>query len=538
MNNPFDYIPHSEIIKESKLLRAYIDSLEKSDLPSDRDFFQYMREGKMLGILIAVDDRGVRHVLRAFSGQIGNKGFHFGDFVEPVFDYLSPTGYFKTGERAISKMNDDILVIEKNSLLPALDALRLKENQLNKSLFELKERYKLSKVERSKKRKSGNMSEEEQSKLISESQFEKAEISRAKKRMAEQLQPLEEKVASIRDEISRLKTHRKKDSEALQDWLFTNFELVNAKGQKRNLKEIFRSSPLGIPPSGAGECCAPKLLNKAFQNGWTPLLIGEFWYGESKKGEVRHDGDFYPACRGKCLPILTWMLDGLNIEPPLNAEESSLSNSKPEIIYKSERFCIVEKPSGMLTVPGKGRQTSLQDWLKEQLPEYPSLKVAHRLDQDTSGLVLVALDDEAFSAFQRLFATRQIKKRYVADLEGDYREKNLPQSGEISLPLAPDILDRPRQKVDFTEGKESVTNYEFAEVKNNRSRIIFTPLTGRTHQLRVHASSSLGLSLPIVGDRLYGKRAPHDRLHLHAAELSFTSPFDRKHHHFKSTLPF
>lgn len=538
MNNPFDYIPDPEIINEGESLRAYIDSLELSELPSERDFFQSMREGKMLGILIALDKEGNKHTLRAFSGQIGNKGFHFDGFAEPVFDYLSPTGYFKTKEHEISQTNEEIRAIEQDFLLPYSIDLERKERKLRDRLSELKERYKISKAERDRKRLSGGLTEDELKGLIAESQFEKAEIVRAKKRMAEELKPLSRKVDSLREEIANMKTQRKRESEALQDWLFTNFELLNFKGEKRTLKDIFQSTPLGVPPSGAGECCAPKLLNKAFINGWTPLLIGEFWYGESKKGEVRHQGNFYPACRGKCLPILTWMLEGMDIEPPLAEDNSSSISFTPLIIYKSDRFCIVEKPSGMLSVPGKGGQLSLQDWLRNELADYPGLKVAHRLDQDTSGLVMVALDEDAFSNLQRLFATRKIRKKYVADLEGDYREIKLAPSGVISLPLAPDIMDRPRQKIDFTEGKESITEYEFLEVNGNRSRIQFSPLTGRTHQLRVHSSSSLGLSLPIVGDRLYGKRSLDDRLHLHASELSFISPFDGEHYHFKSDIPF
>ena len=294
------------------------------------------------------------------------------------------------------------------------------------------------------------------------------------------------------------------------------------------------------PPSGAGECCAPKLLQAAYLRGWTPVSIAEYWYGKAKEGEVRIHGEHYPACRGKCLPLLSWMLQGLPVQPPLGGEGVEQGKFSPEIVYENDWFCVVNKPSGMLSVPGKGSSVSVQDWLVGRYGEDRGVKMAHRLDRDTSGLLIATFGPEAFRVMQALFATRKVRKTYEALLQGDYIASGFPRQGRISLPLSPDWLDRPRQRVDEVEGKEAVTEYEFVKVEDECSRVIFHPLTGRTHQLRVHSASAKGLGMPICGDPLYGKWTVRlePRLYLHARRIEFSFPLDGRDYAFEIATPF
>ncbi|MDE5797276.1 MAG: RluA family pseudouridine synthase, partial [Muribaculaceae bacterium] len=247
-----------------------------------------------------------------------------------------------------------------------------------------------------------------------------------------------------------------------------------------------------------------------------------------------------PACRGKCLPVLGWMLQGLCIEPPLNSNCLSRAIYNPEILYENQWFCVVNKPSGMLSVPGKSKAISVQQWLEDKYGPDRTVRMAHRLDQDTSGLLIAAFGQLSFKVIQSLFATRRVKKTYIAELEGNYESYNIPRQGRIELPLSPDWLDRPRQRIDFDNGKAAVTDYEFIGISTGRSRIMFHPLTGRTHQLRVHAASEMGLGIPIAGDRLYGKNTGDgsERLHLHAQRLEFTFPIDGQRYCFESPVPF
>ncbi|MDE6269287.1 MAG: RluA family pseudouridine synthase, partial [Muribaculaceae bacterium] len=365
--------------------------------------------------------------------------------------------------------------------------------------------------------------------MVRQSQYEKAELNRRKKRAAASLEPYAAALREAGEHLHALKDRRRPESEALQQWLFSNFRLLNARGESKSLSEIFASTSMRIPPSGAGECCAPKLLQAAYQRGWHPVAIAEYWYGRPKEGEVRMHGAHYPACRGKCLPVLSWMLQGLDVEPPLGCDCChAVAGKVPEIVFENEWFCVVNKPSGMLSVPGKGPARPVQQWLEDRYGPERQVKVAHRLDQDTSGLLLATFGALPFKLMQKLFATRSVRKTYEAVLDGDYQARGMAASGRIDLPLAPDRLDRPRQRVDFADGKDGVTEYAFEAVTDGRSRITFRPLTGRTHQLRGHAASEQGLGMPIAGARLYGHRQASGagRLLLHARALEFTFPLD------------
>ncbi len=535
MNNPFDYIPDPECEKAFQELTERIDILKQSERPEDRNFCSELEAGKMLGMLIAEDAEGTRQTLYAFSGQLGDGGFHFPRFVGPVFDYLQPDGYFKTKEADISRQNIEIDQYEKNYLAGIKKEFESTKKRLDTEVEEYKEKCRLSKLERDVKRASGPLNEDELKALVRQSQFEKAELHRLKKSTAKNLEPYLTKLNDAQSQLNAMKEKRRLDSEALQNWLFDNFWVLNALGESRSLNEIFSETSLKIPPSGAGECCAPKLLQTAYKQGLHPISMAEYWYGKPKGGEVRIHGAHYPACRGKCLPVLTWMLQGLDINPALESEYQSKWTQYPEIIYENQWFCVVNKPSGMLSVPGKGSAISVEEWLQEKYGEGQFVKMAHRLDQDTSGLVVAALSPLSFKVLQSLFARGRVKKTYIADLEGDYESLGLQPRGRIELPLSPDWLDRPRQRIDVEKGKEAVTDYEFIGVSGERSRIIFYPQTGRTHQLRVHAASSEGLGMPIVGDRLYGKSpcSSVERLHLHAYKIEFEFPIERKFYRFE-----
>lgn len=540
MNNPFEYTPDEACDEAFKDLVVRVEAMKKSKNPDDVNFCRELEEGKMLGVLIAADSCGGWHTLYAFSGQLGDGGFYHIGFVEPVFDYLKPDGYFKTKEADISRQNIEIAKFEEDDLANIKEGYERIKEKLNAEVADYKERCRLSKMRRDAKRDSGVCNAEELAAMIRQSQFEKAELHRLKKRLATILEPYAVKLRNAQSHLDALKEKRRSDSEALQAWLFSNFLLLNARGERRSLSDIFADTPMGIPPSGAGECCAPKLLQAAYLQGWHPLSIAEYWYGKPKGGEIRRHGEHYPACRGKCLPVLGWMLQGQPVDPPLNGDSQLSAVPNPEIIYENKCFCVVNKPSGMLSVPGKGSNVSVQQWLMDKYGDDRHVKMAHRLDQDTSGLIIATFGQQSFKVMQSLFATRRVKKTYVAELEGDYESRGISRQGCIELPLSPDWLDRPRQRVDFEGGKNAVTDYEFTGIAEGRSRVKFCPHTGRTHQLRVHAASEKGLGMPIAGDRLYGSRVGRDskRLLLHAEKIEFTFPMDGDHYLFESPAPF
>ena len=540
MNNPFDYTPDADCDEAFQELNDWIETLKKSDQPEDINLCHELEAGKMLGVLIAEEAEGERHTLYAFSGQLGDTGFYHQDFVGPVFDYLQPDGHFKTKEADISRQNIEIAQIEKGLLAEKRSEYERARASLDAEVAAFKEKCRQSKQERDIKRKSGSVDESELASMVCQSQFEKAELHRLKKRAAAELEPYAAKLKEAEAMLDAMKEKRRSDSEDLQKWLFDSFRVLNSRGESRSLSEIFAQTPLKVPPSGAGECCAPKLLQTAYLKGWRPLSMAEYWYGKPKGGDVRIHGNHYPACRGKCLPVLTWMLQGLDIEPPLDSEFRSNAHKEPEIIFENQWFCIVDKPSGMLSVPGKGSAVSVQEWLQKKYGAAREVKMVHRLDQDTSGLLIASFGTLPFRVLQTMFAMRRIKKTYVAVLDGDYEERKVPRRGSIRLALSADWLDRPRQRVDHKEGKEALTDYEFIGVEDGRSRVMFYPQTGRTHQLRVHAVSDEGLGMPIAGDRLYGKRGSEarERLHLHAYRIEFVFPMDGQHYSFEAKMPF
>lgn len=331
----------------------------------------------------------------------------------------------------------------------------------------------------------------------------------------------------------------KQMSQDLQTWLFHQYRMMNGLGEVRDLVEIwqdYHSSPClrskyPLPPGGTGDCCAPKLLQYAFLHHLRPVCMAEFWWGDSPKGLIRHHDQFYPACRGKCKPVLTWMLQGLDVDPHLDSEQ--MARQEPDIIYEDDTLAVLFKPDGMLSVPGKTGETSVASWAQAQ---WPGAMLAHRLDMLTSGLVIVAKTMEAYRQLQAQFADRTVKKKYLAIVMGSPAKEH----GVIDLPLSSDPLNRPLQVVDYEHGKRAITEYRvLAGVTKESARytlLALWPHTGRTHQLRMHCAHADGLGCPIVGDELYGQKA--DRLYLQAQGITFVHPTTGKRMHFELPYPF
>ena len=508
---PFCYEPHPLALMAVEQVQRYV--------ASRADWSDEMGAGKMLGVLVAQDGEGRLGYLAAFSGNLAGK-VHHDYFVPPVYDLLDPQGEFKQGEAQITAINHEVQRLETSPELASLhqrmaDAVRKKADEIDN----FKTLMALHKCERDERRHAANLTSEEQEALLNQSRFEKAELKRIRQRHDEALAEISDEMADYQRRIDLLKACRKTMSEALQERIFRLFVVTNAHGEQRDLVEVFK--PLGtLPPAGAGECCAPRLLNYAFNHSLRPVCMAEFWWGASPVGEVRHHGHFYPACRSKCKPILDFMLQGLDVED--NMLGQPMDDTSLDVVYDDQWLTVLNKPSGMLTVPGKLLEDSLLTRYQDAHPEAHGPMVVHRLDQETSGLVIFAKDKATHKALQQQFENHTIKKCYIALLEGI-----VPQDeGVIDLPLRPDVDDRPRQRVDAEWGKPAVTRYHVLERNDGVTRVALEPLTGRTHQLRVHASHPMGLNCPIVGDRLYGKAGR--RLMLHAQTITFVHPATNK----------
>lgn len=473
----------------------------------------------MFGVLIVQTEHGETGYLAAFSGILAGKNRH-PFFVPPVYDLLQPQGFFKIEEENISSINRRIKQLEEDKEYAALSAelartIRWAEDILATAKAQLKE----AKTAREQRRKEKELDAQEEAGLIRESQFQKAEYKRLERSWKEKITTLQTQAEDWERRISALKTERKTRSAALQQKLFEQFRMLNYRGEAKNLCEIFGQTAHKTPPAGAGECAAPKLLQQAYLHGWKPIAMAEFWWGDSPKTEIRHHGHYYPACKGKCGPILQHMLQGLQVEESPMLKRMQVPFKDLEIVYEDPWLAVINKPAGMLSVPGKEDAVSVYNLMREQYPEADGPLTVHRLDMATSGLMLIAKTKRVHQNLQAQFKNRLVRKRYVALLEGIVPE----DKGTIELPLCLNPLDRPRQMVHTEHGKPAITDYQVLERPDGkRTRIAFYPRTGRTHQLRVHAAHPLGLHCPIVGDELYGEKA--ERLYLHAEYLEFTHP--------------
>ena len=512
LNDPFHYEPHPLCL----LAR------EKT-MPMIQELMQDETEGKMFGVLIVERD-GRCGFLVGYSGQVRGRSDWPG-FVPAVYDYLQPDGYFKTHEAAITAINHDLEQREQQpDRLQAIDALEHAKQEARREISEMQQATIEARERRHNIRAAGNLSSEQEDALIRESQFMKAEFRRKKKYHEAIIDELKAKVASYEEPISQLKAQRRELSDALQHWLFEQFNMLNSKGERRNLLEIFKETALRVPPAGAGECCEPKLLQYAYEHGLQPVQIAMFWVGESPKVEIRHDGRFYPACRGKCLPILRWMLSDEEMSTGLDVTDDQLpypSVSEVPIVYEDDDIAVVNKPAGLLSVPGISEKFSVWSIMRRRYHDTDSPLTVHRLDQPTSGLLLIAKTRQAFRELQRQFMEHEVKKKYVALLErGDWQGE---KEKKIDLPLYSDPLNRPYQVVDEERGKPAVTKMVYLGDTNGHARVALYPQTGRTHQLRVHCAHQQGLGNPILGDKLYGSQEAN-RLYLHAESITFRHP--------------
>lgn len=508
---PFCYTPHPLCILAAKEVQSY--------LTRQTAWKDELRQGKMFGVLIVQTEHGETGYLAAFSGILAGKNLH-PFFVPPVYNLLQPQGFFKIEEENISSINRNIRQLENDKAYAALSAelartIQSAENILATAKAQLKE----AKTAREQRRKEKELNAQEEAELIRESQFQKAEYKRLERSWKARITTLQTQTEDWERRISALKSERKTRSAALQQKLFEQFGMLNYRGEVKNLCEIFGQTVHKTPPAGAGECAAPKLLQQAYLHGWKPIAMAEFWWGDSPKTEIRHHGHYYPACKGKCEPILQHMLQGLQVEENPMLKRMQVPSQNLEIVYEDPWLSVINKPAGMLSVPGKEDAVSVYSLMREQYPEADGPLTVHRLDMATSGLMLIAKTKRVHQNLQAQFKNRLVRKRYVALLEGIVPK----DKGTVDLPLCLNPLDRPRQMVHTEHGKPAITDYQVLErLDGKRTRIAFYPRTGRTHQLRIHAAHPLGLHCPIIGDELYGKKA--DRLYLHAEYLEFTHP--------------
>ena len=566
MNNPLDYQPHPLCIAVCKELQTYLSERE--------DWREEIDKGKMFGVLIvenAQPEPGVSKIgyLAAYSGQIGGRS-DWNDFVPAVFDYLQPDGYFKIHEAEISDINQRIRQLEGNEhLKEAKSLIQQLQEERKRTITAYQEKMKEAKAKRDARRKAGNLTPEEEAEMVKESQFMKAELRRLKKSLSEKT-TLETEYEVFQADILRLKQLRKTLSDALQQWLFSQFRMQNHEGKMKDLLEIFRDAALRdypqatlatsriaalkmVPPAGSGECCEPKLLQYAYLHGYRPLQMAMFWWGESPKEEIRHHLQFYPACNGKCKPILHWMLPDRVFDSKI-AEKQTL-----ETLYEDDQLAVIYKPSGLLSVPGKdSSQPSVYSIMRKKYPAASSPLIVHRLDMATSGLMIIAKTDFAYHRLQKEFLHHRVQKKYIAiigckdqeacdkiwekakkkEMREEERSSIATEKQKISLPLMPDYLDRPRQIVNHEQGKEAITEYEVLDrIDATHLRLALYPKTGRTHQLRVHCAHHEGLNAPILGDPLYGNEKA-SRLHLHAEEIIFEHPLTGKEINIKREADF
>ena len=520
LNNPFNYEPHPLCLLAAEEVKKYVRAHE--DLLADAE------KGEMFGVLIVSGPTPALGFLAAYAGLLAGRN-DWDWFVPPIYDAQQPDGRFKQTEAKISALNKEIESLE--------------------------------------------------------AQLQSSESPNAT--------PSLNREGRGGSPLLSLKHQRKQMSNDLLLWLFEQYNLINYKGEVRNVVDIWRdyhNSPkllrkFPLPPGGTGECCAPKLFQYAFQHGLKPLAIAEFWWGESPKREIRHHFQFYPACNGKCKPILTWQLQTHTRPSPARPMREGAITSEAEknslpkqggpgwvsplpkqggpgrvfyvpTLFVDDQIAVVVKPEGLLSVPGNTGEISLYDIMRQRFPNATGPMMVHRLDQATSGIIVVAKTEFAYKQLQRQFEQREVKKRYVAmvqtrpspcppyregaitsEAEKDFTPRPIGRGrGRVSLPLAPDYLDRPRQVVDYEEGKPAVTDYEFIGQEGPYYRVLLTPHTGRTHQLRVHCAHQDGLGMPIVGDDLYGFHS--DRLYLHAEYLSFTHPLTGEKMEFQKSPDF
>jgi tRNA pseudouridine32 synthase/23S rRNA pseudouridine746 synthase len=522
---PFYYEPHPLALIASKELQEYLENQTEIEhnfgLNSNREELVI---GKMFGILVVKNQNNELGYLAAFSGRLAETNYHE-NFVPPVYDILHKDGVFRTAEKELNKINEEVIALENN----------LKYLKLKKALSKLHENFVADiiterdrlRTRRNKRRAlfksiKNTLSVKEleayQNKINQEGINSKFYIDELTQHWENKIEKFNQVISPYQSRIDYLKKYRKEKSAETQHQLFLNFKFLNINKEEKSLLDIFSKI---APPGGAGECAAPKLLQYAFLNDLTPITMAEFWWGAPPKSEIKKHKQFYPSCIGKCEPILSHMLKGIELDDnPLVINQAT--EKEIEYIYEDDDIIIINKPNELLSVPGKKITDSVYSRIVAKYKSLTGPVIVHRLDMSTSGVMILAKTKPAYKILQQQFINRSIKKRYVALLEGIIKEKK----GIIDLPLRVDIYDRPKQLVCYEHGRSALTHWEVIEIKENKTRIYLYPVTGRTHQLRVHCAFTDGLNTPILGDDLYGLK--QDRLYLHAETIVFNHPTTNK----------
>ena len=535
---PFCYDPHPLSIIAAEEVQQYLSS--QQDFEHNFGINKGQKGliiGKMFGVLVVEDQQGQLGYLAACSGKLAGTNQHR-YFIPPIFDMLDPDGFFLQEEKTINALNREIENLESIPQITLLKhSLEDCKKQNEAELANMRTLHKKNKTERKAIRTaqkdilpSEDYRELEQD-LIKQSYRDQHEYDVLKTACKNKTAEIELELNSLLQEIENKKELRKTKSSILQNKLFDQYHFLNAKGEKRSVLDIFEKAINMLPPAGAGECAAPKLLQYAYLHKLKPVCMAEFWWGASPSSEVRKHQYFYPSCRGKCEPILGHMLQGLDVDPNPMLENPA-ENVDIEIIYEDSDIIVVNKPAEFLSVPGINVQDSVQTRILDRNPEITGPVIIHRLDMSTSGILILAKNKEAHQFIQDQFIQHTIQKRYTALLDGTISL----DEGIIDLPLRVDLEDRPRQVVCYQYGKPARTKFKVVSIENNKTRIHYFPLTGRTHQLRVHSAHVKGLNTPIIGDDLYGKRA--NRLHLHAGFIQFVHPTTKKEIIFEVSDPF
>ena len=531
---PFCYEPHP---LARLAVRHTFDRLEALHREvSEASWLAELDSGKMLGVLVAGDASGRLGWLAAFSGTVAGS-YHHPGFVPPVDDLLAPDHFYPADMARIDSLTAHINAAHTgDERTAAAQAMELHNLRAESLLTDFKRMIERDRTHRREMRQSGLLDDTAMEALENDSKYQRAEFKRLRQRLESQREHFLRRLSDIDNVTAELRRQREQLSQRLQLRLFESMMVSNARGERLSVLDAVHhfqrdnGLPEALPPGGTGECAAPKLLQYAFAHDLHPLCMAEVWWGDSGTGEVHRHGHYYPSCNSKCKPLLHFMLQGLDVEPdPLNKP----CDEPLTILHDDEWLAVVSKPAGMLSQEGHLENVvTVEQAFLHAVPQPGLARAVHRLDMDTSGVMIIAKTVEAYTKLQRLFYKYKVDKRYIAVLDGDVSA----DKGTVSLPLAPDINDRPRQKVDRAFGKVSITNYKVLDRSGGRTRVEFEPVTGRTHQLRVHAASVEGLNTPIVGDRLYGITGP--RLLLHAASISFTHPFTGRDLTVTSPPPF
>ncbi|MGF1756072.1 pseudouridine synthase [Vibrio makurazakiensis] len=495
--------------------------------------------GNMFGILVVENEAKQLGYLLAHSGELHLTTSQTEAFVPLFVPQVFNESAFAMSSKPLKakiaaanlKLKEHQKHIVDNDNLNKLEQLRiLSEAKLKQMQDATAEGKKLRKQRR--KEAEGSLDPAALTQLISdlgnESSREKRELKALKLENQLSLQNLESEINTEQEALDALThkvTHLQTELESLR---LQHFQFSNKVQEQKSLHELLAGQPA---LTGTGECCAPKLLNYAYLNKLKPIAMVEFWWGLPPKAEIRQHGNLYPVCQSKCFEILEYMLEGVALEDnPLIVTPSI--GKKFEVVYQDDVMIVVNKPAEFLSVPGKFIEDSVYTRIKAQFPEATGPLIVHRLDMSTSGLLVLALTPETNKNIQQQFINRTVEKRYTALLDG----KVEGDSGIITLPLAGDINDRPRQLVCYENGRHAETKWQVIERTNNQTKVHLYPKTGRTHQLRVHCAHPQGLGVPITGDDLYGFKL--NRLHLHAGYLKLKHPVSGKELEFEVPSEF